>query len=167
MSTGSKLETLVRKSADAQRPQGLNLAHTSPRFVGRIGPKGEAQGRVVGKGTLDFIGDYRGRMVTLDAKSTKTKGFPLRLMKRHQTVIVKNAHQRGAVAFFLVEFSDTPDYYALTWPVLAPWWARFDLLGDPASIPRDVFERECPTIPKTGATLDLVGVIERLTLEAA
>lgn len=167
MSTGKALETLVRKSADAQRPQGLNLAHTSPRFVGRVGPNGEAQGRVVSKGTLDFLGDYRGRLVTFDAKSTKTKSFPLRLIKRHQATIVRNAHQRGAIAFFLVEFTDTGAYYAMPWPVLAPWWGEFDMMGDPASIPRQVIESECLAIAKERGRLDLVGVIERLTKEGA
>ena len=132
MNTGSTFEALVRKSADKQAPQGLHLIQTSPRFVGSVGPRGEAIGRIVGQGALDFIGDFRGLFVTFDAKSTQSRSsFALDLIKQHQAVIVKNTHDRGGIAFFLVEFSTLAParYFALSWPTLKPWWDRMEYGG--------------------------------------
>lgn len=170
MNTGKALEALVRHSADRQAKLGINLKQTSPRFVGGIGPDGQAQGRVVGKGTLDFVGDLLGRSVQFDAKSTKARSsFKLSLIKRHQATIVRNAHERGAIAFFLIEFSTLeggPRYYALTWPVLQPFWDKADF-GGVQSIPREIIQRGCVEIPRKGKTLDLVGAIRRLQEVAA
>ena len=169
MSTGSNLEALVRCSADRLEDQGFHLIQTSPRFVGSVGPKGEAFGRIVGQGALDFIGDFRGLFVTFDAKSTESKtAFKLDLIKRHQAVIVRKSFERGAIAFFLVEFSklEPARYFALTWPVLKPWWGRMDY-GGPQSIPFAFLEAECLEIHRERKTLDLVGTVEALMQKAA
>lgn len=169
---GSAFETMARKSADKARDEGLWLAHTSPRFVGSVGPAGEASGRLVALGALDFIGDYRGQAVTFDCKSTETRtSFALRLIKPHQALIVRNAHARGAIAFFLLELdakAKGPAYFALTWPVLEPYWRAWHYpnpLSDdepPASIPRAVLEAHCPRVTRKGSTLDLCAAISGL-----
>lgn len=174
---GSALEALIRRSAKRQEGLGLHLTQTGARFIpGRaLGPRGETSGRVVGAGGLDFAGDLQGRAVTFDAKSTENRArFDLRLIKPHQAVIVKNAHARGAVAFFLVELgarSPAPAYYALAWPVLRPWWERFAMADAgfiaqdkaPVSIPVDVLAREAVTVPVLrGGALDLVSAIQEL-----
>lgn len=170
MSTGKSLEALVRHSAKRQAILGLNLKQTSPRFVGSVGSDGQAQGRVVGKGSLDFVGDFLGRAVELDAKSTKIKSsLKLSLLKRHQVNIVKHAFKRGAIAFFLVEFSaldGPPRYFALTWPVLQAYWDKADF-GGTQSIPFAVIEKACVEVSRKGKTLDLVGAIQRLMEVAA
>lgn len=169
MARGSALEALVRKSAKALEREGLRLAQTSPRSVvmKRHG-SGLAEVRQMPTGDLDFVGDLRGRLVSFDAKSTQQKTrFPLSNIKRHQQVIVRKAHERGALAFFLVEFSTLaggPRYFALTWPVLRRFWPAG---GDPEpSIPLAVFEAECLEVKRAGAVLDLVGAVRQL-LEVA
>lgn len=166
MSTGSELESLIRQSAKKQAPEGLHLIQTSPRFIGAItGPCGEARGRVVSLGALDFIGDYKGAFVTFDAKSTESKtSFRLSLIKQHQAVIVKKAHERGAIGFFLVEFSklEPARYYALTWPFLREYWNRQDF-GGPQSIPLKAIQEQCHEIVRDRKTLHLVKIIETLT----
>lgn len=168
---GSALEALVRGSAEKFEDQGLCLHQTSPRFVGRIGQDGQAVGRVTGKGALDFFGDYLGRFVTLDCKANAIKtSFPLKNIENHQAKIVKGAHERGAVAFFLVEFTKLdsgPRYFALTWPTLAPWWNPYRASqyfgGDaPQSIPLKVFEAEALEVRLNRRTLDLLGCIKAL-----
>lgn len=174
---GSALEALIRRSAKRQEGQGLHLTQVGARFIpGRaLGPRGETTGRVIGVGGLDFAGDLLGRAVTFDAKSTESRTrFDLRLIKPHQAVIVKHAHARGAVAFFLVELgarSPAPTYYALAWPLLRPWWDRFAMADAgylaqdkaPASIPAEVLAREGVTVPVLrGGGLDLVATIQEL-----
>lgn len=169
--TGNTLEALVRKSAKAQLSQGLRLAQTSPRSVVlKRHAAGQAHVQQMPTGELDFVGDYKGRAVSFDAKSTATKTtFPLRNIKRHQATIVRHAHERGALAFFLVEFTacaGAPRYYALTWDVLAPFWSSFSLY-QATSIPLAVFEKRCVEVVRKGATLDLVGAVQQLLEVAA
>ena len=170
-STGKALEDLVKKSAKALEPEGLRLKQTGARFVGKVGARGRARGRVVESGDLDFVGDFRGFGVSFDAKSTQVNTrFDLKLIKKHQAVIVKRAHARGALAFFLVEFSRLeagPRYWCLTWPVLRSWWDAFDHDGEPASIPAAVFEAECLEVVRAGNVLDLVAAVRQLLEVAA
>lgn len=167
--TGAKLEEMIRYSVQKVKSEGLNLIQTGPRFVGSIGDGGQAIGRIVSLGALDFIGDYRGSFVTFDAKSTESKtSFKLDLIKMHQAVIVKRAYERGALGFFLVEFSKLEPcrYYALTWPVLKPYWDRQDF-GGPMSIPLKVIQEQCLEIVRDRKTLHLVEAIEVLIRKAA
>jgi penicillin-binding protein-related factor A (putative recombinase) len=169
-STGGALEALVRKRADDYKAEGLELEQGSPRFAGTVDGQGRARGRLVAKGGLDFSGDFWGRRVTFDAKSTKGKSFPIdpkRTVKPHQARRLREAHERGAIAFLLVEFSELPDgprYFALTWPVLAPYWEQADrarYLGGKAapSIPLEVFKQSCAAVVKERGGLDLVAAI--------
>lgn len=168
-STGDSLEALVRRSADIFTSEGLRLKQTGATFRGKIGPRGQAQGRIVAKGDLDFVGDYRGRAVSFDAKSTKVPtSFPLSNLKRHQVTICKNAHARGALAFFLVEFSkhEVPSYFALTWPELKSFWNRYDAIAPgpayTASIPLPFFLGHCVRVERQGNVLDLPAAIVAL-----
>jgi penicillin-binding protein-related factor A (putative recombinase) len=167
--TGGALEALVRKRLPDYKAEGLALEQNSPRFAGKVGPRGKAQGRLVSKGGLDFSGHFWGRAVTFDCKSTEGKSFPLneRNVKPHQARRLREAHEMGAIAFFLVEFSELaegPRYFVLDWPVLAPYWEAVDrarYVGGkaPASIPLDVFKRSCTAIVRDKGGLDLVAVI--------
>lgn len=169
--TGKALEDLVKNSAKALEPEGLRLKQTGARFVGKVAARGKARGRIVASGDLDFVGDFWGRGVSFDAKSTSVNtSFALRLLKKHQVVIVKHAHARGALAFFLVEFSELdggPRYFALTYPVLKSWWDRFEHDGTPASIPFAAIEAHCHEVKRAGNVLALVGVVRDLLGEAA
>lgn len=164
--TGDTLEALVRKSAALLEREGLRLKQTGAIFKGKVGPGGQARGRIIAKGDLDFVGDYRGRAVSFDAKSTKrATSFQLALLKKHQVTICKNAHQRGAIAFFLIEFSALPTgsrYFALTWDVLADYWQAHTFGNGEASIPLAVIASRCVEVRRSGAVLDLVGAIEAL-----
>lgn len=159
---GSSLEALVAHSAKGLDAWGLCLRQTSPRFVGRVLPGGQAVGRLMGHGGLDFAGDWWGRAVTFDAKSSKLKTrLPFDNLKEHQVEIVRGAHERGGIAFFLVELAalERPRYLALTWSVLRPWWDR--RLVD-KSIPVPVLLERCPEFHLKGKRLDLLDGLRRL-----
>lgn len=170
MTTGHKLEALIRSSASKQSEAGLWLLQTGPRFIGTVGAKGAATGRVTGRGGLDFIGFYGPRFVTFDAKSCASKtAFPLANIEHHQAAIVRKAHEAGALAFFLVELAQAgPAYYAMTWPTLKPFWEakrRADYIGGtaPASIPVKLIAAECLAIKRDRRGLDLAGALDELT----
>lgn len=91
--------------------------------------------------------------------------FPLKNLKAHQVTLVRNAHERGALAGLLVEFKKPApaSHYFLTWPVLSRFWSSFHYgANGRASIPRSVFDTACVVVPKKGAALDLVAAIECL-----
>lgn len=159
---GSSLEALVAASAKNLDAWGLSLRQTSPRFVGRVLPGGQAVGRLMGHGGLDFAGDWWGRAVTFDCKSCRLKTrFPLDNLKDHQVEIVRTTHERGGIAFFLVEFAalDTPRYLALTWTVLRPVWEH--RLTE-RSIPIDTMLARCEEFRFKGRRLDLLDGLTRL-----
>ena len=165
---GGHLEQLVAASVKHLEPWGLSIRQTSPRFVGKVLAGGQAIGRLVGHGHLDFVGDYKGRHVAFDAKSCRLKtSFPLKNLKPHQVEQVAEAHSRGALSFFLVEFLDLPGgprYFALTWPVLEPYWVgRLRV----ASVPLEVFTRECYEFRLAGSLLDVARGLEEMGREVA
>jgi hypothetical protein len=156
---GAALEKLIRDSVD-QFGDVLSIDQVSPRTVGRHGPGGTFSGQVVGKGLLDFVGDWAGRAVYFDTKSCDDTSFPLKYLEPHQVTRVERAHSRGAIGFFLVAFpkaSTGPRYFVLPWPILAPY------LADNArrkSIPFAAFLSCCPEIKKFGKGLDVLGAIQ-------
>lgn len=169
MGTGAKLEELVRKSLKRQEAAGLWLLQTGPRFIGGVvGPGGEARGRVVARGGLDFHGDYKGLSLAFDAKSCANKtAFPLAQVEHHQAFIVRRAQERGAIAFFLLELTALGEYYALTWDVLGPYWkakraAEYGGGEARASIPFAEIQARCLRVERGRGGLDLVGCIEAL-----
>lgn len=169
MTRGASLEAMIRRSAEIQGLRGLK--QTGPRYVGATGRGGRAKGgRVVGKGELDFAGNVGPLAVTFDAKSCANgTSFPLANIKRHQATICKRRHEEGAIAFFLVEFSalDAPEYFALTWPVLEPYWKRYDAIKPGAdyvaSIPLTEFRGQCIRVERAGSVLDLLAAVKQLT----
>ena len=175
MSRGSELEALVRHTVKLFKDQGLWLLQTSPRFIqhGRTGPNGSlAEGRVMGRGGLDFIGDWRGTALTFDCKSTKIDTrFPLDMVEPHQAVLVKKAHERGCLAFLLIEVSAQSNwarYFAVDWPVLGPAWKGYranEGLTErryPASLALEVLERDCVEVKRIKQHLRLIEAIEAL-----
>jgi penicillin-binding protein-related factor A (putative recombinase) len=164
MSTGTKLEGLIRRSA---KKQGLRLRQTGPRAIGT--GEVDADGRPISvhveSGFLDFVLQWPGGHAEFDAKSTKLKSLPLRNLKRNQVTTLRRTVEAGGIAFFLVEFSDLPDgpeYFALDWRTLAVYWPNTSTGKGPQSIPLSVFRSRCQRITHSRAGLDLMDVINRL-----
>lgn len=147
-----KFEDLVKASAKTQRAAGLDLKKTAPNV--------NAFGYVQGGGQLDFEGDLRGRAVKFDAKSCAGTSFPVANIQEHQRERVRKAHERGAIAFFLVEMRDTPGgprYFALSWPAMQPYLAPD---APRKSVTLAGFEARCVEVRRVGAELDLVEAIQ-------
>lgn len=173
---GSRLEKLVWASVAHLAPLGLALHQTTPPFKPlKFLPNGQVQGYFISHGQLDFYGDYHGRFVTFDAKSCQLRTrFPLDSLHEHQVEIVRKAHERRAIAFFLVEMvavADGPRYFALTWDVLGPFWRAHQLApirgkrgkkSAGASIPYPILATRCIEIRPVGALLDVHAAIQAL-----
>jgi recombination protein U len=172
---GSRLEKLVAASIVNLEAFGLALYQSTPPFKPlKFLPNGQVQGYFISHGQLDFYGDLDGRFVTFDTKSCQLKTrVPLDSLHEHQVAIVRGAHRRKAIAFFLVEMvraDGGPRYFALTWDVLGPYWRCNELAplrdrkGKPetASIPFDVLASSCLEIRERGFFLDMLDAVKRL-----
>lgn len=147
-----KFEDLVKASAKAQRALGLDLKKTAPHV--------NAFGHVQGGGQLDFEGDLRGRAVKFDAKSCAGTCFPVANIQEHQRERVRKAHERGAIAFFLVEMREAPGgprYFALTWPAMQPY---LEPDAPRKSVTLAGFAARCVEVRRVGGELDLVAAVE-------
>lgn len=166
--TGAELQTLIR--ASVKDVEGLYIEETSPRsIVLKAYGMGKFVVRFGGKGTLDFVGDFRGRALYFDAKSTKVKTrFNLENIEGHQAKIIRKAHGRGCLAFLLVEFSTLeggPRYFAMTWDVLGPAWEAYQdvkQLDAPSSIPFKTIAANCLEVKRVKGSLLLVSAIAEL-----
>jgi penicillin-binding protein-related factor A (putative recombinase) len=164
--SGTDLEKIVRDSVESC--MGLSIDQVSPRFVGQVFPDGRVSGRFAGKGLLDFVGDLHGQSVYFDAKSCDGTNIPLSRLEPHQIARVERGHERGAITFFLVAFQEPkPRYFALTWPMLAPFLDEDRKPAGRKSIPLSFFTDVASVaieIHPIGKTLDLLTVIRMVSL---
>ncbi|MDO7908453.1 Holliday junction resolvase RecU [Paenibacillus sp. JX-17] len=73
-----------------------------------------------GKSTVDYMGDYKGRSICFEAKSTEVETrFPLSNFERHQIDVIRS--WRG-IAFALLHFENLQETYLLTKEQLLHWW---------------------------------------------
>lgn len=157
---GATFEKLI---LTALKRQGLSPA------IERRGLKATYRRDVGGQLTLqrqksgcDYEGGYKARSTVFDAKSTKGKSLPMSDLS--QTVRIKKRHAEGWLAFYLVEFSDLPDgpeYYALTWPALQPYWDRRNY-GGRLSVPLAWFQQTAYRVKFDRNGLDLADLLERM-----
>lgn len=163
---------------------GLDLDETSPGMAvtGRT-YDGKAIGHVKAPGALDYTGAYvRPRKapwpIEFDAKWTKhASRFDLALLDGRQVRRLKRKHGCRYLAFFLAGFYDDDQLvaYAITWPVLEPYWTAWqryrDGRGDraPASIKRAELEAQAyrvATYRRGGAwRVDLLDLVQRMVAD--
>lgn len=117
------------------------------------------------KGTVDYIGTYKGRSIIFDAKSTKqSTRFDLKNVHNHQVDYMVRAHNAGAVCFLLVEFTQHRTIFLLPLQTLMYYWDRRKPgVKGTQSIPLDDFG--VYAIQVTGsrrAALDYLAAVERV-----
>lgn len=114
------------------------------------------------KSFLDYVGIYKGKAITFDAKSTKEdKRFPLSNIKPHQYQIMKEWTEHGGISFLLIRFDTKREEYLLPYEVLKTYWEE-SLQGGRKSIPYEDFKKCCPLIKAT--YLSLVDYLTALDL---
>lgn len=112
--------------------------------------------------SLDYIGAANGIPITFDAKETRERSrFPLKNIKPHQVQIAENFNKHG-VSFFLVNFVMLGKCYRLHMDIFTDWWNGYISKAGPASIPLEVFEKQCDLVrPERGIFIDYLKGIEK------
>jgi recombination protein U len=108
------------------------------------------------KSTVDFGGTASFQSIWFDAKATDSKtSFPLKNIHPHQMEYLKNVHNQGGKAFFLVYAS----HFAKFWLLWIDDLLKFIEKAERKSIPFSWFEENCAQIqpvikPNLGVVLD-------------
>lgn len=90
------------------------------------------------KSTVDYIGNYRSRMIAFDAKETGKKNLPLDKIRQHQYDFLKDNHLLGGISFLIVSFTDVGEVFYLPFTTLDEYWILRDR-GGKKSIPYSDF----------------------------
>ena len=92
-----------------------------------------------GKSTVDYVGNYQGRMIAFDAKETAIQSLPLQNVEDHQYQYLKMNHELGGISFLMVSFTDTDEVFYLPFDTLEEYW-QLARKGIRKSIPYKEFQ---------------------------
>lgn len=102
---GMALESVVERAAQTYEHYGI--AHIFKRATGM-----SINGKFVAKAGVDFNGLLKGgQYIGIETKEVKTKNFNLQLIYEHQVKELRTIKRLGGLAFLLIRFSDTDEYF--------------------------------------------------------
>ena len=138
---GSLLETLINMTNDKYREQGLALVQKVPTPITPVNINDKGQITLAyfdSKSTVDYIGVVQGIPICFDAKECSKQTFPLQNIHEHQVKFMEDFEAQGGVAFMLIFFSDTDEYYYAPFKEIKKYWDRA-VNGGRKSVKRDEF----------------------------
>jgi len=142
---GSTLEELINLTNDAYRRKGLAVIQKVPTPITPV--QFDSATRTISlayfdqKSTVDYIGAVQGIPVCFDAKETGLKSLPLQNIHEHQISFMREFEKQGGLAFLLVHFRHTDEYFYLPLEALSKFWDA-SLAGGRKSIPYDAFDKK-------------------------
>ena len=136
---GSLLETLINMTNDKYREQGLALVQKVPTPITPVNINDKGQiAYFDSKSTVDYIGVVQGIPVCFDAKECNKATFPLQNIHEHQVKFMEDFEAQDGVAFMVIYFSDTDEYYYAPFKEIKKYWDRA-VHGGRKSIKREEF----------------------------
>ena len=138
---GSLLETLINMTNDKYREQGLALVQKVPTPITPVNINDKGQITLAyfdSKSTVDYIGVVQGIPVCFDAKECNKATFPLQNIHEHQVKFMEDFEAQDGVAFMVIYFSDTDEYYYAPFKEIKKYWDR-PVHGGRKSIKREEF----------------------------
>jgi len=162
---GRVLEQLVEIANRQYRARGVAVVHKVPT---EWLPIRDRQGNVVSakvtqKATVDFVGIYRCMAIAFDAKETAGHRIRWDRVEPHQAEFLDDWERAGGLAFILVEFTSTRQYFVIPWSRWRAGWERSKHNG-PASVSLAELEKVPEYIVKgtMRAALDYLEAVDRL-----
>lgn len=149
---GKQLENLIDMTNNQYRNSGFADIRKVPTPVRiKSNNKGVITGNVTKGEWVDYVGVYAGRSIVFDAKETSlATSFPLKNISDHQYDLLQSWHQKGAVAFLIVQFTKKfEEFYILQFYDLEEWWEKAQE-GGRKSIPHQFFVDHCRPIKSGG-----------------
>lgn len=121
MRRGGNLETLIDNLHQYYIRKGICRAWFNPvpiKILKEVGGK-IRNGYRMEKGLPDYAGIYQGQYYVFDAKETKEKNrLPLKNVKKHQMLTIREDMKHGAIGFLVVFSSTNNKFYVCPGDVL-------------------------------------------------
>jgi recombination protein U len=142
---GNALEEMINLSNDVYKQRHVAIIQKIPTPITPIELDKEhgniSRAYFDHASTVDYIGLVQGIPICFDAKETAEKRLPLQNVHAHQIEFMREYELNGGVAFLLVYFKRTDEYFMLPFSVLADYWDKAQS-GGRKSIPYDAFDKE-------------------------
>ena len=130
---GSTLEEFINKTNELYRNQGLGLIQKIPTPITPIKIDKDSRHITLAyfdqKSTVDYIGVIQGIPVCFDAKECHNNTFPLQNIHQHQMDLMQDFENQDGIAFFLLYYTQTNQYYYLTYQLAKQFFQRMDAGG--------------------------------------
>ena len=150
---GSTLEEIINMTNEGYRKKGLAVIQKVPTPITPVRVDNESRNITLAyfeqKSTVDYIGAVQGIPVCFDAKETSSARLPIQNIHPHQIDFMRDFERQGGLAFLLVHFKLTDEYFLLPCGVLAEIWQSAQN-GGRKSIPIEAFDRELLISNKAG-----------------
>lgn len=125
---GSFLEELINLTNEKYASNHLALVQKIPTPITPINMDPKTKQITLAyfekKSTVDYIGAAQGLPVCFDAKECNSESFSLQNIHEHQVEFMKEFQRQGGIAFFLIYFKKTEEYYYLRLDDLMVFWER-------------------------------------------
>lgn len=142
---GSTLEELINLTNENYRSKGLAVIQKVPTPITPVRLDNESRTITLAyfdqKSTVDYIGAAQGIPLCFDAKETGRKSLPIQNIHEHQMAFMRDFTAQDGIAFLLVSFTQTGEYFLLPFNELNLFWKASRNDGR-KSIPYEAFDRE-------------------------
>lgn len=150
---GGTLEELINLTNDAYRAKGLAVVQKVPTPITPVRLDSESRTITLAyfdqKSTVDYIGAAQGIPICFDAKETGRMSLPIQNIHEHQIRFMEEFERQRGVAFLLVHFTRTNEFFFLPLPSLKPFWDGSRADGR-KSVPYDAFDKRLLITNKSG-----------------
>lgn len=126
---GALLETLINLTNERYRDMGLALVNKVPTPITpvKINDKGQITlAYFESKSTVDYIGVVQGIPVCFDAKECSKQTFPMQNVHIHQYEFMEAFEKQDGIAFLIIYFSSTDEYYYCPFRELKKFFERMN-----------------------------------------
>lgn len=152
---GMTLESDIETTNNYYLDQGIAVIHKKPTPIQVVDVSYPARNKAKiveayykTPSTTDFNGIYRGRYIDFDAKETNSKtSMPLANIHPHQITHLSNVDKHGGIAFLIVHFKQTNEYFFIHIKDILPIWNLKNTEKGRKSIPYHYFKEKGLLIP--------------------
>lgn len=125
---GSLLEELINLTNEKYREKRLALIQKVPTPITPIEIDKASHHITLAyfdqKSTIDYIGAVQGIPVCFDAKECAANTFALQNVHEHQVAFMRDFEAQEGVAFLLIYYKKTEQYYYMRFCELSVFWER-------------------------------------------
>jgi len=141
---GSTLEEMINLTNEAYREKNLALVQKIPTPITPVAIDSESRRISLAyfeqKSTVDYIGAAQGVPICFDAKETGRKNLPIQNIHEHQIQFMDDFQKQQGLAFLLVSFKLSGEYFYLPFDILKDYWQKSSE-GGRKSIPYEAFDK--------------------------